>query len=240
VCLREQICDDHVLSAGGDGRVFAEALVRVAEWGAVQPDLLCSAALLNHRTEDRDGDAAGCRELEERIVRLVRRCRPRELRMSATSRLTVAAFGLLLAAGLPIAGLRAAGPDDPSGYGVPAPSAALAVHATGPVQPELPAPPDQPGLGQRWLMYLPAGFVHRVTLTPCGPDRYRLDPPWLNSSGVYAVRGDRLVIVEPDDRRLFGFQWQIDRDGRLTLVDQPPLRETGSDYLGAMMVPATD
>ncbi len=88
-------------------------------------------------------------------------------------------------------------------------------------------------------MHLPAGFMHRVTLTHLTGERYRLDPELLNNSGVYEVQGDRLVIVEPNDRRLLGFEWEIHPEGHLTLVGQPPLSQTGSDYLGAVMVRPT-
>lgn len=220
--LREQICDDHVLAAGGDGRAFAEALVRVAEWGAEPPDIVCSAALLNDR--GKDGDAA---ELEERIVRLVRKKRPRELRMGRASWLAVAAFGLAVSAAVPIAGLRAADS-----------RVAPALEAISSPQPE-PAPAKS-ALARQWVMLLPAGFAHWVTLTPLGSDRYRLEPRALNSSGMYEVQGNRLVIVEPNDRRLLGFEWEIQADGHLTLVGQPPLRETGSNYLGATMVPMSE
>ncbi len=105
VRLREQICDDYVTWAGGDGRHFAEALVRVAEWGAVRPSALCSAALLDSPGADLDEGNAVCRELEERIVRLVQKKRRRELRMSRSSRAAVMALGMLATAALPIAGL---------------------------------------------------------------------------------------------------------------------------------------
>ena len=67
------------------------------------------------------------------------------------------------------------------------------------------------------------------------PGRRQSLPPRaerLNSSGIYELRGDRLVIVEPNDRRLLGFAWEVRGDGRLVLVDQPPVSKTGSNYLG--------
>jgi hypothetical protein len=238
--LREQICDDHVIWAGGDGRGFAETLVRVAEWGADGPEVLCSAALLDDRCGP-NGDGP-CKELEERILRLVQKKPSRVLCMSRRWRLAVAVGGLLISVALPIAGLRAAAFAEENarathkfpelttpGQGVRSPAGSL--------RSELPAPADKHGLGKEWLMQLPAGFVHEVSVTPLGGDRYRLEPRQLNSSGVYEVRGGRLVIVEPNDRRLLGFAWEIHPDGHLTLVDQPPTEKTGVNYLGAVMVP---
>ncbi len=84
-------------------------------------------------------------------------------------------------------------------------------------------------------MTLPAGYEHEITLVEDYPGRYRLLPRKLNSSGYYEVRGDRLVIVEPDDARLTGFEWKIMNDNTLILIEQPPLGQTGSDYLSATL-----
>ncbi|MBI1901610.1 MAG: M56 family metallopeptidase [Planctomycetia bacterium] len=242
--LREQICDDFVICAGGSGRGIAEVLVSVAEWGFCRPRAVCSAALL-----DEDG-----RDLQERIGRLLRQTGRRTAGMGAPSLIGIAAFGLWTSAALVACGVRAA----------PAPKASQgetawpAARAPAPAEPgrrlESPAesldpmpekaaePP--PGQSKRtlagdWQMRLPAGFVHSVTLTSLGGNRYRLEPRKLNSSGVYEVRDGRLTIIEPNDRRLLGFEWEIQSDGQLKLVGQPPLRETGSNYVGATMIAAT-
>jgi hypothetical protein len=89
-------------------------------------------------------------------------------------------------------------------------------------------------LSGEWVMSLPAGFRHRITLTLVGPGRYRLSPRKLNSSGVYQIKKNRLVIVEPNDRRLLGFEWEF-RKGSFVLVGQPPIGKTGSNYLGATL-----
>jgi hypothetical protein len=88
-----------------------------------------------------------------------------------------------------------------------------------------------------WRMTLPRGFQHQITLTPVGPNRFRLTPASLNSSGVYELRGGRLVQVEPNaqNRHQLGFEWEV-RGGRLILVAQPPVAQTGSNYLGATLV----
>jgi hypothetical protein len=246
--LREQICDDHVICAGGSGRRFAEVLVHVADWGFGRPGALCSASLL-----DEDGE-----ELQQRIRRLLRTKHRRTERMGGGARVAVAAFGLLAAAAIAVSGVRAApapnesqspaantshrAPEEPAAAG----DGRAEIHDAGPRQdPDLAEPvaataarPTETAqtLAGQWQMRLPAGFVHSVTLTPLGENRYRLEPARLNSSGVYEVRNGRLAIVEPNDRRLLGFEWKIEEDGQLKLVGQPPLRETGSNYLGATMI----
>ncbi len=95
------------------------------------------------------------------------------------------------------------------------------------------APPDT--FSGRWLRTLPREFRHRITLTALGEGRYRFEPRNLMMSGVYAVKDGRLVIVAPDDKRLTGFEWQMEQDGSLMLIGEPGVAKTGSSYLKATM-----
>ena len=105
--------------------------------------------------------------------------------------------------------------------------------------------PVHPRLAGRWLMTLPAGFEHRVTLEPVESDRYRLRAVRIDSrgegdnrlvfAGVYEIREGWLVIVEPDDDRLLGFGWKIHNPNTLILADQPEAGKTAHDYLGATL-----
>lgn len=96
------------------------------------------------------------------------------------------------------------------------------------------APP--PNLAGTWTMSLPAGFEHQVTLTDLGDGQYRLRPRSLNSSGVYRLDENKLVIETPGDERLTGFEWRIASPNKLVLVGQPDTSRTGSSYLGATLV----
>jgi hypothetical protein len=49
------------------------------------------------------------------------------------------------------------------------------------------------------------------------------------------VRKNRLVIVTPNDPRLLGFEWEIQKSNHLVLVGQPPVSKTGSSYLKATL-----
>jgi hypothetical protein len=80
--------------------------------------------------------------------------------------------------------------------------------------------PSPVRLAGRWLLTLPAGFEHRVTLEPVGSDRYRFRRTGstraarrgdvrLVFSGLYEIRDGCLAIVEPDDERLTEFGWTI-------------------------------
>ncbi len=58
--LREEICDDYVLAEGGDGRRFAETLVRVAEWSVNRNTAPRGRhlAALEHRRTRRSADTS--------------------------------------------------------------------------------------------------------------------------------------------------------------------------------------
>ena len=53
-------------------------------------------------------------------------------------------------------------------------------------------------------------------------------------NGIYQWRGDRLVVVQPDDKRMDGLTWKW-QDGRLTVISEPAGTPTGSSYLGSKM-----
>jgi bla regulator protein blaR1 len=210
--LREHICDDIAVGQTAGGRSYARLLLQVAEGYTGRPPVPC-AALLDE----------GAKELEDRIVRLLGPDRSAVGQMSRPARVAVVLFTLLLSGLLLTCGLRAA----------PPPSTLPASNQRG--GPDDPDPTKRNrGFSGEWIMSLPAGFQHRITLTPVGKGRYRLGPRKLNSSGVYEVRKDRLVIVQPNDRRLLGFEWEL-RKGSFVLVGQPPVGKTGSNYLGATL-----
>jgi beta-lactamase regulating signal transducer with metallopeptidase domain len=222
--LREQLCDEMAVGSSGQGRRLAEALLHVAEWcaGRRQP-ILGAASLLDD----------GPQELEARIVRLLQP-HPRPATRLGRCELAFVVGLALVVTGIAVAvspyvaaPQRAAetglgGNYDPTERGY---------HETADRNPDAAAAP----YAGSWLMSLPAGFQHRITLTPVGSNRYRLAPNKLNSSGIYEVQGDRLVIVAPNDRRLLGFVWEVQSPGRMLLIGQPPISKTGSNYLRATL-----
>jgi hypothetical protein len=89
-----------------------------------------------------------------------------------------------------------------------------------------------------WRVLLPAGFEHQVTLTSAGENRFRVEPRSLNMSGVYEVRGDRLVLVEPQEERLRGFEWSIRSPFLMTLTSEAT--NTGATYRDAVLFRSND
>ncbi len=93
-------------------------------------------------------------------------------------------------------------------------------------------------LAGEWTMYLPAGFEHKITLERVEDGLYRLSPGKLNSSGLYAVKDDRLVGVLPTEPEAPRFQWTIRSPYMLILAEQPD--RLGSNYSGAILFRAAN
>jgi beta-lactamase regulating signal transducer with metallopeptidase domain len=213
--LREQLCDDLAVGAALPGRRLAEALLHVAEWGAgARHEVLGAAGLLDDEPQ----------ELTERIERLLQpgpRAEARLGRCRLAVVLGLAMLGTASAVTASVATMTQRG------------EFASSARESGSYDPR--EQEGQSPMSGGWLMDLPAGFRHHITLTPVGGNRYRLEPKVLNSSGIYELQGNRLVIVAPNDRRLHGFEWESRGVGRFVLVGQPPVSKTGSNYLGAVL-----
>jgi RNA polymerase sigma factor (sigma-70 family) len=93
-------------------------------------------------------------------------------------------------------------------------------------------PPDT--LAGTWLMTLPAGFRHVTVVRPLGGGRFALEKA-VRFSGVYELRGRKLVLVRPASPGEAGFEWELRGPDSLTLVGQPPVEKLGQNYLGATL-----
>ena len=89
-----------------------------------------------------------------------------------------------------------------------------------------------------WRLFLPAGFEKRVAFEKIEGERYRLTPGKLTFGGIYAVRGDRAVLVEPNDPSHGGFEWQIRSPYMISLIEQS--ENTGAEYTGATFFRSAD
>jgi hypothetical protein len=111
-------------------------------------------------------------------------------------------------------------------------SGSVGASQPGPAQPN--SQRDGVGLEGEWEATLPAGFTRRWSILHLDDTRYRVLKAG-TLSGVYELRGDRLVMVEPDEKRLTEFVWQIKDSNSLVLIESPPVSKVGSDYRGAML-----
>ncbi len=89
-------------------------------------------------------------------------------------------------------------------------------------------------LSGTWEAKLPKGFVRPITVTHLEEDRFLMTSGGSVFNGIYQWRGDRLVVVQPDDKRMTGLTWKW-QDGSMTLVGEPTGNPTGSSYLGTKM-----
>lgn len=96
-------------------------------------------------------------------------------------------------------------------------------------------PPD--ALEGRYLMTLPAGFQYKIMLVSIAKGLYRLENA-VRFSGVYELRGKRLVLIHAQGRGEHGFEWEVGKNGQVTLVAQPPVQKLGQDYRGASLIKA--
>lgn len=88
-------------------------------------------------------------------------------------------------------------------------------------------------LSGHWEVTLPAGFENVMTIEALGDNTYRVQP--LVFAGDYELRQNRLVMVRPVDSRLTEFVWELQADGSLVLVEEPPAGETGAIYRGTRL-----
>ncbi|MBC8117365.1 MAG: hypothetical protein H7062_23455 [Candidatus Saccharimonas sp.] len=86
----------------------------------------------------------------------------------------------------------------------------------------------------RWMLTLPAGFVFEAEVTQTGDGCVKLGGKQGNNPfGKFAVKGDRLELVEPTDKGIVDLVWQVKSNNLLTLiVDQ---NNVGATYLGAKL-----
>ena len=117
--------------------------------------------------------------------------------------------------------LSAAAAEAPASEQAPRPTAAARLG-------EQPAEFDLAG---RWLLTLPAGYQYRITIEALGENRYRF--PSLSFAGVYELKGQKLVMVEPVDKRMIVFDWTINNVNNLTLTDETGA--SGARYAGATL-----
>ena len=98
------------------------------------------------------------------------------------------------------------------------------------------AAPYDGDLAGAWVLGLNNGKGGKLRLVRTDATHLRLEPNGSAFSGLYEVRGGRLVMEKPVDARFAEFEWSI-RDGdHLRLIVQPAERLAGGqNYLGATL-----
>ncbi|MFI4875396.1 MAG: hypothetical protein ACIALR_08670, partial [Blastopirellula sp. JB062] len=109
------------------------------------------------------------------------------------------------------------------------------------VQPNLPAnafllewaPAEPIDYSGKWLMTLPQGAEHHVTVKATNNNRFKIAHPRLNLAGTYSAEGGSLKIVRPKQKGMEGLIWTAVNRNTLLLTGAPPQSRTGSNYVGA-------
>ena len=86
----------------------------------------------------------------------------------------------------------------------------------------------------RWKLTLPAGFVHEVELKQNDDGLLNLTSEKnLTLQGRFAVHGPLMELVQPNDKAIQDFVWQIRAADQLILTTDE--NQVGAKYLGAKL-----
>jgi len=87
-------------------------------------------------------------------------------------------------------------------------------------------------LNGKWEVTLSSGAKLRSPIIQLGDGRYRITKMGV-FSGIYELKNDRLVVVEPVDKRLTEFVWKVQDADNMVLIESST--KTGQDYSGATL-----
>ena len=85
-----------------------------------------------------------------------------------------------------------------------------------------------------WLRTMPGGHELDIAIHAVADDQVII-ATGRNLGGRYRIQGDRLVIVEPSDKRMASLTWHIKNLNEIILIDAPSAASVGSDYTGATL-----
>jgi len=89
-------------------------------------------------------------------------------------------------------------------------------------------------LSGNWELTLPQGAKFQSPIERVSDHTYRI-PAIQSLSGVYELKGDKLVVTAPTDQRLTEYVWKVEDATTLILIEAPPVSKIGWDYKGATL-----
>ena len=89
-------------------------------------------------------------------------------------------------------------------------------------------------LSGNWELTLPKGAKFQSPIERVRENTYRI-PSIQSLSGVYELKGDKLVVTVPTDQRLTEYVWKVEDANTLILIEAPPISKIGWDYKGATL-----
>jgi hypothetical protein len=92
--------------------------------------------------------------------------------------------------------------------------------------------PLKPG---QWNLQTPAGEVSEVEITLLRKNEYYFSLLKHPISGVYTWDGKLLRMTKPDNPRMGGYAWRVQRDHTLVLVEETPVPISGMKLISSKM-----
>ena len=89
-------------------------------------------------------------------------------------------------------------------------------------------------LSGNWELTLPKGGKFQSPIERVSENTYRI-PSIQSLSGVYELKGDKLVVTVPTDPRLTEYVWKVEDANSLVLIEAPSASKIGWDYKGATL-----
>lgn len=87
-----------------------------------------------------------------------------------------------------------------------------------------------------WLLQTPDQGTEPVEVRLLTESEYYLNAAGHPVAGVYRLEGNQLKMVKPDNPRMSGIVWQLNGDRSLTVVQEPPVANSGQRLISARMV----
>jgi hypothetical protein len=78
-----------------------------------------------------------------------------------------------------------------------------------------------------WTLRAPDGTTSAVEVSNLRAGEYYLRAPARTFSGSYIYKDHELSILKPDNPRMNGYVWKLERKGQLVLVEEPPVPVSG-------------
>lgn len=78
-----------------------------------------------------------------------------------------------------------------------------------------------------WTLRAADGTTAPVEVSNLRAGEYYLRAPGLTFSGSYVYKDRELAILKPDNPRMNGYIWKLERKGQLVLVEEPPVPVSG-------------
>ena len=78
-----------------------------------------------------------------------------------------------------------------------------------------------------WTLKAPDGTTSAVEVSKLRTGEYFVRAPGRTFSGSYVYKERELTILKPDNPRMNGYVWKLERKGQLVLVEEPPVPVSG-------------